>query len=68
MGPGKIGLPHDVSCCACAEVAKFPEHISLDCCGLQMFNVTPKTVFRNPEETVVDLAHSGKGVLLGELR
>ena len=33
-----------------------------------MFNVTPKTVFGSPLETIVALAHSANGALLGELR
>ena len=49
-------------------MAKLAEHISLDCRGLEMFNVTSKTFFASPEEAVQSLAHSSKGVLLGELR
>ena len=33
-----------------------------------MFNVIRKTIFDSPEETVRALAHSSKGVLLGEHR
>ena len=67
-GPCKVFMPSDISGCTCADMEKFAEHISLDCRGLEMFNVTPKTVFDSPEETVRALAHSSKGVLLGELR
>ena len=67
-GPRKICMPSDISGCTCARFAEYSEHISLDCCGLEMFNVCPKTVFGTPTEAVVALLHSGKGVLLGELR
>ena len=33
-----------------------------------MPNVTPKTMFGKPKEVITTLAHSAKGVLLGELR
>ena len=67
-GVRRITDPSDISGCTCAEMAKFAEHISLDCRGLEMCNVTSKTVFASPVEAVRSLAHSSKGVLLGELR
>ena len=67
-GPCKIIEPKDIKGCSCANMAPFATHISEDCLGLEMFNTTPKTVFGSPLEAIVALAHSAKGVLLGELR
>ena len=67
-GPRKVVHPSSISGCTCAQLESFPVHISTDCRGLEMFNVSPKTVFRTPLEVVIALFHTGKGALLGELR
>ena len=68
LGTRKVREPSDISGCTCAQLDGFPEHMSLDCCGVEMFNVCPKTVFQTPMEAVIALFHTGKGVVLGEHR
>ena len=68
LGTRKVREPSDISGCTCAQLDGFPEHMSLDCCGVERFNVCPKTVFQTPFEVVTALFHTGKGSLLGELR
>ena len=67
-GPRKVRVPSDISGCTCEELESSPAHINKGCRGLEMFNVSPRTVYQTPTGAVIALLHAGKSALFGELQ
>ena len=61
-----VFAPSDIilRACTCARMAKFPTHISVDCCGLGPNNVARKTFFDTEQEVSAALLHAEKSIFL----